>query len=120
MSRYVFVYGTLKSGHGNHGVMANTAGAEFIGDFSTPPCYTMVSFGGFPGIVPIGNTSIKGELWAVDDVSQLDRLEGHPTFYQRTNIVLREFDKPVEVYILNNKPYTETTKSLQIVASGEW
>lgn len=119
MSHLVFVYGTLKSGHGNHGVLAN-AGAELIGDFKTPPCYTMVSLGGFPGLVPIGSTAVKGELWAVDNIAPLDRLEGHPTFYQRTNIVLQGFDKPVEVYIFNSQSFEETVRTRKVIDSGEW
>lgn len=81
----VFVYGTLKKGFGNHRLLINQ---EFKGHHVTSPEYTMVSLGGFPGVIQDGRTSITGEVYSVTEeaMKSLDRLEGYPRFYDRVQI----------------------------------
>ena len=86
MTNLVFVYGSLKKGFGNHRLLAR---AKFIAN----ACIfdgKMLDLGAFPALIE-GHMDIEGELYAVDDATfaALDRLEGHPTFYER---------KKVEVY----------------------
>lgn len=84
----VFVYGTLKSGHGNHRLLE---GSEFVGYGKTAGHYHMLN-GGFPRVVkgclqePRGH--VTGELYEVDmaTLARLDALEGHPTFYTRERV----------------------------------
>lgn len=85
----VFVYGTLKRGHGNHRLLAQS---KFLGRCVIRGKYQMVSLGGFPGLVeaPMDapEVPISGEVYQVNDdtLLSLDFLEGHPRFYERFKI----------------------------------
>ncbi len=81
----VFVYGSLLKGFGNHNLLEDSL---FVGDALTEGHFSLLHLGGFPGLVEKGNTSVHGEIYDVDDATlrQLDRLEGHPSFYCRTPI----------------------------------
>lgn len=82
----VFVYGTLKRGRGNH---YRLTGAEFIGPAETRGRHRLF-VSGLPFLVEgtrenPGKHRVKGELYHVDadTMAGLDRLEGHPHFYER-------------------------------------
>jgi gamma-glutamylaminecyclotransferase len=86
----VFVYGTLKSGHGNNRLLAQ---AECLGRAVLELPYKFVCLGGFPGLVHTRDavypaSAVGGEVWEVDEFTfkRLDRLEGYPNFYDRTQI----------------------------------
>ena len=79
----VFVYGTLKRGHGNHRLLE---ASRFVGEaVSASACYAMHDCS-FPILVdePLGGR-VMGELYAVDrrTLRSLDMLEGHPQMYCR-------------------------------------
>jgi len=84
----LFVYGSLKKGCHNHGLLRN---ARYLGDYSTEAKYTMVDMGSFPGVFHDENsvTSIHGEIYEIDETTLtiLDRLEGHPNFFHREKIM---------------------------------
>jgi len=93
---YVFVYGTLKRGNGNHRLLKSS---RFISTVGTKKTFMMFG-GGFPLCrEPVDNDNhyhagvVKGELFAVDDatLARLDRLEGHPNFYERRVTEIEEF-----------------------------
>lgn len=72
----LFVYGTLKRGHGRHRLLT---GQSFLGTARTRPFYRMYNVGEFPGMVRSADgLSIEGELWDVDErcLADLDREEG--------------------------------------------
>lgn len=75
-TRRVFVYGTLKRGHSNHGYMA---GQRFICEATTQSVYRLFDLGGYPGMIEAASDglSIKGEIWEIDDacLRRLDVLE---------------------------------------------
>ena len=83
----VFVYGTLLAGEPNSRLLAR---AQRIGDARTEEGFALFDLGAFPGMVNVrsrsGAGAVVGELYAVDDetLEALDRLEGHPSFYRRT------------------------------------
>jgi len=82
----VFVYGTLKRGFGNHHFLM---GSRFIGTGHTVEKFAMHTEGGIPFVVENEPVSyIYGELYSVDNsvLDNLDRLEGHPTWYRRQEI----------------------------------
>ena len=82
----VFVYGTLKNGFRNHHYLS---GSRFLGTGRTTEKYAMHTEGGIPFVVENEQVSyIFGELYSVDGsvLQNLDRLEGHPTWYQRKEV----------------------------------
>jgi gamma-glutamylcyclotransferase (GGCT)/AIG2-like uncharacterized protein YtfP len=112
----ICVYGTLRRGHGNHRILENS---EFLGEFRTENGYTMISLGGFPGLLLDGKDSIVCEVFKVDNKStaqRLDMLEGYPNFYNRTQI-----DTPwgkAWVYYLEHNEYK--LSRYPIIEEGDW
>ena len=91
----VFVYGSLKQGHGNNRFLSNS---NFIGKGITlDDDFKMISLGGFPGIID-GNNRIVGELYEIDDevFQSIDSLEGNGHFYKR---------ELVDIMLLDGKNY---------------
>ena len=113
----IFVYGTLRRGEYNNRLLE---GAKFKGVFNTVPEYELRNFGVFPGLMQDGSTSIRGEVYEVDNetLSDLDFHEGHPTFYCRSLIELEDYSDTVEAYVISNHPRYH--KELPIIHSGDW
>ena len=111
---HVFVYGSLKRGFGNNVVLH---GAEFLQEAVTPPKYTMISLGAFPGVKLEGNTAIHGEVWRVNEeqLERLDRLEGYPSFYNREKIDIPGLSVDPWMYYLDRDYGDE-----QVIDSGVW
>lgn len=84
----VFVYGTLKNGHGNHHWLGDNY--VFLGQ-ATTKCDDMALYdlGPFPCVSyppeGEGGTIITGELYEVDEPTfkMVDMLEGYPDHYGR-------------------------------------
>lgn len=96
-STRVFVYGTLLSGEPNHRLLR---GARLIGPARTQPRFTLFDYGPFPALAARGKHAVEGEVYEVDALmlAALDRLEGHPRFYERTSIALDGAGR-VEAYL---------------------
>ena len=92
----VFVYGTLKQGWGNNRLLPP---GTFLRKYTTEPLFTMWDIGGLPALTR-GADRVLGELYEIDGdtLSDLDRLEGHPHFYQRTLVDMHEI--PTVVYLM--------------------
>jgi gamma-glutamylaminecyclotransferase len=71
----LFVYGTLQSFGANN---AQMSGCTLLRSAVTDPCYTLLHFGLYPGLVNTGSTAVHGELWEVppSEIRRLDRFEG--------------------------------------------
>lgn len=93
-SELVFVYGTLKSGHGNNRIL-KWGGAVLLGDYVTEYPYPMF-VSGLPYLIERRGEGkhVIGEVWACDchTVADMDRLEGHPIFYERKAITVRNIN----------------------------
>ena len=112
----VFVYGTLKSGFGNHVLLAGRA--ECVESKDTIPG-RMISLGGFPGwLGPEVGGVTHGETYFVPDehregvLRDLDRLEGYVwydpegSFYVRRTVDT-EKGHSAFVYRYNGRMYGE-------------
>jgi gamma-glutamylaminecyclotransferase len=82
----VAVYGTLKSGHGNHRLLENS---YCLGDAYTAAAYPLV-IDSLPYLIDrIGvGKRVRVEVYRVTEatLARLDSLEGHPDWYQRKEI----------------------------------
>lgn len=109
----VFVYGTLRSGQGNHRRLAR---ARFLGEAQTAPRYTLISIG-CPGLLEGGETAVFGELYEVDSstLASLDQLEGHPHFYERRPVDVPECPGAI-AYFLPAEEYATEPR----IESGDW
>lgn len=86
---FVFVYGSLKKGYGNNRLLEF---ATLIGsDETTSEDYELRCWGAYPAVYKGGVTSIKGEVYEIDDniLRSLDSLEGYPSFYNRELVSLK-------------------------------
>jgi len=120
-TRKVAVYGSLRAGLGNHGLIGHPlqqGNAKFLGVFKTEPVYTLHHLGGFPGLKRNGNTAVVMEVYEVDQQTgkSIDQLEGYsekrePTFYDRDVIETPWGNAFTYIYMGNpNNP----------VESGDW
>lgn len=125
MKHKLFVYGTLKKGLSNHNYFLKDS--KYITDLITPPKFTMLNFGGYPGVIPGGTTRIAGQLFEVDTVTlkKLDRFEGHPSLFQRTPVQLGlshndsiNSEEPVWMYLFNNK--LNPVERIPTISTGIW
>lgn len=110
----IFVYGTLRRGESNAHLMD---GARFVRDAQTPPAFTLFALDGHPGMGPDGHDAVHGEVYDVDELTlaRLDRLEAHPTWYERLPITLAD-GEVVETYILPPR----FTAGCPVISSGDW
>jgi gamma-glutamylaminecyclotransferase len=110
----VFVYGTLRQEEVNHDLLVR---ARFVAEARTEPCFDLFDLGAFPAMSAGGETAVLGEVYAVDEatLARLDRLEGHPSFYERTQIRL-EGGQEVETYLMDRA----RMRGRAPIASGDW
>jgi len=84
----VFVYGTLRRVQSNHKLLGD---AYCYGTGSTRDKYAMYISGSYPYVTSTeARYPITGELYDVDDdtLDKLDKMEGHPRYYIRREIVV--------------------------------
>ena len=114
----VFVYGSLMSGLSNHVFLEDstlTARGKTAGNFD------MFDLGSFPGVQERTDghgSPIVGEVYSVAaaTLADLDRLEGHPTFYRRKIVEVIEDDGDWSTAWL----YELQSPRGQVVESGDW
>jgi len=107
----VFVYGTLKKGYGNHYILQNS---KFCGNAVTIEKYLFLELG-IPFLTKNQKhkkrTYVFGEVYNVNNeiLTNLDDLEGHPTFYKREPIWVKIHNKYkyVFTYFISNDYYNE-------------
>jgi gamma-glutamylcyclotransferase (GGCT)/AIG2-like uncharacterized protein YtfP len=111
---HVFVYGTLLRGESNHRILA---AAQFLRVARTRPEYHLHDLGPYPALVPGGTTAIVGEVYAIDaaTLAALDRLEGHPSYYERVPITLAD-DAVAHAYLMSRS----IARGTPVIASGDW
>lgn len=117
----VAVYGSLRKDMGNHRLMD---GSEFIGKGILQDGSTMFSSGGFP-ILSFALTKsepVLVELYNVDNprnMMMLDRLEGYPDWYNRTERQFKMEDGSMMTAWIYHQD-RDFTERLPVVESGDW
>ena len=108
--KLIFVYGTLKTGQPNHILLENSK--KLHNDMIDGRIYCL---GNFPGLKQESGT-VYGEIYEVDDntLEKLDRLEGHPNFYTRQNIITQK-GIDCQTYF-----YNHAVAKRHLIASGVW
>ena len=110
----LFVYGTLLTGFGNW----QWALAPQNGEPLTLLGYELHDAGGYPMMIPsLDNESkVHGEVFEIniDELRQIDRLEGHPNFYERVEIKNPLTGENMFTYICQQGKY------LPLIESGSW
>lgn len=115
----IFVYGTLRWGEGNHGLLA---GAKPLGAGRTVERMTLLNLGGCPAVIAeAGPGPIVGELYEVDGATlqRLDRLEGYPRVYDREQFVIEtESGRHVVAWMYFFHPSGQ--RFAEVIPSGDW
>lgn len=102
MNHKVAVYGSLKSGHGNHGLLK---GSIHVGN-KVVEGFDMFGLGSFPGIKPKEGGKIFVEVYEVDDTTleRLDWLEGYSPDETRISLYDRQVLPSGEFIYVYNRP----------------
>ena len=118
---YVFVYGTLKRGQGNHAVLGEDA--VFVEE-ATVQGYGLTPGGAYPYAIPCQNMKAKGEVYAVPEsqMPRLDGLEGFPDHYTRDAVDVRlRCGMHVTAWIyVGNRVYRSTETLVEEWDSTPW
>lgn len=82
----VFVYGALRQGSWNHGLLR---GRRYLGQGATKDEHVLY-VDHIPYVAKEPVSRIRGEVWAVDDacLAALDELEQHPGEYRREQVAI--------------------------------
>jgi gamma-glutamylcyclotransferase (GGCT)/AIG2-like uncharacterized protein YtfP len=101
----IFVYGTLKDGHGNNRILQTGKAAKIAEDVVEG--YELF-YSGFPVARANPDTAIRGEVWDIGDPEKdaiakntqirLDALEGTPYMYTR-EVVNTRGGRSVSMYV---------------------
>lgn len=121
----ICVYGTLRTGQGNHAWLLKGK-AECLGTFKSEPAFTMYGRRGpYPSVVPTGTTSIEYEVFKVSDSKVLNGLHslegcnGIPGDPKNTFYDIMPMDTPVgQGWIYIRKDYKADESS--VIATGNW
>jgi len=119
---FLFVYGSLKKDFKYHYIL-EPLGA-FVCKASTISKYSLYEYqgSGFPYLSKTEHSSIKGELYEIDDLAKIDVLEEYPTFYDREQIDIigdNGFKYKAYCYFLKEKiiekkePFSQWTLSME-------
>lgn len=116
MLNLLFVYGTLKRKGINNFVITELCNGRFIGEAQSDPFFTMIDLGLYPAVVIGGNTAIKGEVFEIDSIEAVDRLEGYPRHYDRKLV-----DTPFgSAWMYFQHRSISSKDNYDTVPSGEW
>ena len=118
--RYVFVYGTLRSGGRLHYTMEET-GATFVGDASVAGA--LYNLGPYPGMTEPRETGdrVRGEGWRVSDegLYTMDFMEGvEHGLYER--VKLTAIDEMANSWDVGAYRYLHPVQEGARITSGDW
>lgn len=120
----VFVYGTLKRGFSNHHILSGRS--SLVSSDASIDGFKLFDLGAFPAAIMSAdaNDRIHGEVFEIHHdklghtLAALDRLEGHPTFYERQRreaIDETGLHHDVSVYVFLNH-----VRGAKLCSDGKW
>lgn len=122
----VFVYGTLRQGQGNHGLLE---GATRVGELGMIRGLLYVSPYGLPAVIP-GQGQVIGECYELKDPEQLailDNLEGYKegrydNFYERREceVALDGSSTKAFAYFFPEAKEQESREDWSLVVNGDY
>ena len=133
MNNNLFTYGTLRVGEPNAEILKFHS--KFQETCITVDKFIMVTqtYKSFPFIFPVSfwpemasrAVNIVGDVYSVSDtgVKRCDKLEGHPDWYRRTTIPVKNITgqlMEVEAYILTQESFKSLNKDKIIILDGDW
>lgn len=116
------VYGTLRKNRGNHRFL-QADGVTFLGEHLTEPKFTMLACGGFPAVIPSGETVIKTEIYDINNNNVINRIyalenysgnRGSVNNWYDTVDILTKWGK-AEMFI-----WHENKRNLPVIKSGDF
>lgn len=120
----VFVYGTLKHGHGLHYVLSDDDSTMYCADGDVVG-HALIDLGPFPGMIPSEDPDsvVRGEVYEVSSATlrKLDNVEGEGSLYDRKEVWVELYgvgggvSAKAFAYI-----YRHPSKLHTVIASGEW
>jgi len=93
----LFTYGTLMRGLPLHGLLAGRA--AFVGEGTVAA--RLIDLGRYPGAVPDGGATLRGEVYRLDDPARwrvLDSAEGPQYHRSRTIVMMGRRSMPAFIY----------------------
>lgn len=110
---HLFVYGTLLQGEPYHHLLG---GASLLHALRSPPEFTLVNLGEYPGMLEGGNTAVYGEIYEVDEalLSTLDEYEDCPALYSRRPLPFQNGMMAI-TYLLR-----PSRRVFPTIPSGDW
>ena len=122
MTQLIAVYGTLKQGGSNRRVMEADNGS-FVSKGTTVSKFTMFGGYGFPRVIYDGpeTSNIHVEVFEVDNLDNMDRLEGHPNFFCRREIDVALEDGATTKAWMYFHPHLDANEHAEYIQSdGYW
>ncbi|MEA1984127.1 MAG: gamma-glutamylcyclotransferase family protein [Euryarchaeota archaeon] len=116
MNMYLFVYGTLKKGGRNHGLLMD---ARHVCTTRTSDRYCLLDLSSFPGAMKTpAYSQIKGEVYEIDEtiLGRVDQLEGKWFFRQEVPL---ECNMPALIFFLNEK-IISIADNYRVMSGGIW
>ena len=133
MNNKLFTYGTLRVDEPNAEILKHHS--EFQETCITLDKYIMVTqkSKSYPFIFPAefwpemenNAVNIIGDVYNIDDTAlqRCDKLEGHPIFYERTRIKVKNINGhlfDVDAYLLTKESFESLNKDKIIILTGDW
>lgn len=120
MAVHLFVYGTLREGESNHWLLEEQ-GAVRVSECQTPPLFTLLHLGHYPGMIRGGNTAVRGEVYRLNNsaLARLDQFEGHPNMFRRELLITdpEHIEGPGEA---GRGVFAYIYQGVGVLPSGDW
>ena len=109
----LLAYGSLRKNYFNSWRLKYS---EYLGDIKTPADYSMLDIGGYPAVLPNGETAIHCEVYKVkrSDFISIGRME------MGAGYIIKAIDTKYGKACLYVFDYPEETVGCREVADGNW